>query len=107
MDLAQAGERAPPPLRTLFTLGRGQAKLLAAPNGAGWFIIHLDQIVPGNVANAPGLVEVVRTQLAQAIGNEYVEQFAKAAERGVKVSRSEGAIARLKKQLEGSDEAPE
>ena len=107
LEVTQAGDRAAPPIRTLFTLRPGKSKLLPAPNRAGWFIVHLDRIAAGNVAGAPGLVEAARSQFGQIVGEEYSEQFAKAAEREVAVRRNDAAIARLKKQLQGNDEAAE
>ena len=107
MDIAQAGDRVPPPVRAIFSLGRGRSKLLPAPNNAGWFIVHLDQIAGGNIDSTPGLVEATRSQFGQVVGNEYAEQFANAAEREVTVRRDDAAMARLKQQLQGKGQAAE
>jgi peptidyl-prolyl cis-trans isomerase D len=102
MDLAQQGRQVPPPLQMIFSLPRGKARLLAGPNGSGWYVVRLDEIVQGDIANAPGLIEATRSQLTQVIGEEYAEQFARAATREVEVDRHDGTIARLKKQLESN-----
>jgi peptidyl-prolyl cis-trans isomerase D len=107
MDIAQAGDRVPPPLKAIFSLSRGKSKIIPAPNAQGWFIVHLDQIIAGDIDKTPGLVDATRSQFTQIVGDEYAEQFAHAAEGVVNVRRHESVIARLKKDLgsrEGSVE---
>jgi len=100
MDIAQGGDRVPPPLRAIFSLGRDKSKILPAPGNSGWFIVHLDQIIKGDVDKVPGLVDATRSQFGQVVGEEYADQFAKAAESEIKVTRHDAVIARLKKELE-------
>ena len=40
----------------MFSLPRGKAGLLPAPDGRGWFVVYLDRIVPGDARKEPGLV---------------------------------------------------
>ena len=102
IDVARAGREIPPPIQLLFALPAKRARLIPAPQNAGFFIVYLDRIVPGNAAVSPGLVEATRAQFSQAAGQEYVEQFVGAIRRRSEVVRDAGAIARLKNQLDGT-----
>lgn len=99
MDAARQEEGVSAPLRAVFTTPAGKAKMVAAPNGAGWFIVRTDEVTPGDVSNAPGLAEATRAQLSQVFGQEYGRQFIRAIERGMEVERNPAAIARLKADL--------
>jgi peptidyl-prolyl cis-trans isomerase D len=101
IDIAKPNQPVPPPLAMMFTLPKGRAKLLEAPNGAGWFVVHLENSVPGNAAAAPALVQATRTQFQQILGDEYAAQFSAAVQRQLKVKRNEDAIARTRRQLLG------
>lgn len=98
MEIAQ-GNQVPPPLQMMFSMKKGTAKLLPAPNGAGWFVVHLAQTEAGNAQGQPQLIRATRAQFNQVAGNEYVEQFVRAVERDQKVKRDEDAIRKAKEQL--------
>lgn len=100
MEIAQ-GDQVPPPLAMLFSMKKGTAKVLEAPNGAGWFVVHLDETEAGDAKDQPQLVQATRAQFGQVAGNEYVEQFVRAVEREEGVERNEEAINRLKQQIQG------
>jgi peptidyl-prolyl cis-trans isomerase D len=99
MQMAQQGAQVPAPVKAVFSLAAGKTRLLPAPNGGGWFIVHTDKIVPADVGASPGLAEATRAQLAAVMGDEYIEQFAHALEREVEVKRNEAVIARLKSEI--------
>lgn len=101
VDLARAGDRAPPVLRTLFGLAAGKAEVTPAPNGTGWFIVQLDRILPGDAAQLPSIVAATRAELSRNLGEEFAQEFANAARAEVRVSRNPAAIAQLDKQLRG------
>ncbi len=101
IDIAQAKEKVPPPLALMFGMVERSAKVLAVPQGAGWFIVYLDRITPGDARVAPPLIEATQKQLAGVVGNEYVEQFAAAARARVGVTRNPSALAAFKKSLTG------
>jgi peptidyl-prolyl cis-trans isomerase D len=71
------------------------------PQGAGWFIVYLDKITPGDARQAPPLINATQQQLAGVIGNEYIEQFAGAIRAQIGVTRNAAAIAAFKKSLTG------
>jgi peptidyl-prolyl cis-trans isomerase D len=101
LDIARPNQPVPPPLAMLFSLPKGKARLLAAPNGQGWFVVHLENTVAGNASTAPELVQATKTQFQQILGQEYAEQFTRAVEKRVEVKRNEEAIKTLKRQLQG------
>jgi peptidyl-prolyl cis-trans isomerase D len=100
-QLAQMGDQLPPPVRLMFSMAEKKAKAIPAPERGGYWIVQLDDIEEGNAKGNAALIGQTRGQLGQLIGNEYVEQFAAAARKAVKVKRNEAAIAALKAQLSG------
>lgn len=101
MDIAQGNNEVPPPLAMMFSMKKGTAKVLQAPNGAGWFVVHLAQTEAGDARNQPQLVQSTRAQFGQVIGNEYVAQFVRAVERHEGVKRNEDAVRKTRQQLQG------
>ena len=100
IQIAQ-GNQVPPPLAMMFSMKTGTAKVLQAPEGAGWFVVHLAKREAGDARSQPALVQQTRGQFAQVIGNEYVDQFVRAVEGVEKVKRDEDAIQRAKQSLLG------
>ncbi|HYW14927.1 MAG TPA: peptidyl-prolyl cis-trans isomerase [Allosphingosinicella sp.] len=100
-EIARANAQVPPPMAMMFSLPRGKARLLPAPDGRGWFIVHLDKIVPGDASREPGLVQAVKTQFGAIIGEEYARQFTTAIRESVRIERNEEALRKLKAELAG------
>ncbi|MBX3593946.1 SurA N-terminal domain-containing protein [Sphingomonas sp.] len=100
-QLAQMGQQLPPPVRLMFSMAEKKAKMTEAPQGAGYFIIWLDQIERGDAKGNDALIQQTRGQLGQILGNEFAEQFVAALRKSVGVKRNEAAIAQLKAQLAG------
>lgn len=90
-----------PALALLFSIPGGTARMLEAPNNAGWMIVKVDSIVPGDAAKVPGVVTATRRDLGRVIGREYTQQFTEAVKAAVKVERNPAEIARLKADLSG------
>jgi peptidyl-prolyl cis-trans isomerase D len=100
-QLAAAQGRVPPPLALLFSMSAKSAKLLEAPDNAGWYVIHLETIERGDAHGNPAVVTAMRGEMARSLGNEYVAQFANAVRREIGVSKNDAAIAKLKAELGG------
>ena len=100
-EIARQGGQVPPPLAMMFSLPKGKARLMAAPNNAGWFIVALQEIAPGNADAEPGLAEAVRGEFARIMGDEYGAQFTGAIRRQAEVKRNEEAFRKLKSALSG------
>lgn len=99
MDIARPGQPVPPPLAMMFSMPNGKARILRAPNGEGWFVVHLDKVVPGDASAQPALIEATRGQFRQIMGEEYADQFARAVVAGMKVKRNEKAIQQTRQSL--------
>jgi hypothetical protein len=65
-------------------------------------VVYLESIDEGDATKEPGLIEAVSTQLAGAIGNEYVGSLLEAAKKAAGVELNADAIATLKRELTGS-----
>lgn len=101
MDISQGGERVPPPLALLFSLPEGGARILEAPNQAGWFVVHHAERIPGDASENAELVETVRGELSAGASEEIAQQFARAVQARAEIERNEEAIARIRRQLTG------
>lgn len=101
LQLIEARQQPPAPLRLLFQLPPGKTDIVAAPNG-GWFVVRLDRIVPGDSGLLPGIARQMTAEMSRTIGNEYVEQFANAARAEISVRRNPAAIRQLGQQLGGT-----
>jgi peptidyl-prolyl cis-trans isomerase D len=102
-QLAQVGQRVPPPLALLFSMARGTTKKLEAPANAGWYVIQVQSIEPGKLAPNDPLVAQARQGLGQLAGREYGEELRTAIRDEVGVERNAKAIAAVRKQLTGEN----
>lgn len=102
LQLSQAGEQVPPPLRLLFSLPERRARVLEAPNGAGWFVVFHGQRTPGNAATVPQLVQTTRREFSATASEELAQQFARAVERQADVARNPEVIESVRGRLQGS-----
>lgn len=98
---AQQGVRIPPPVVLIFSMAEGTVKRLEGANNAAWFVIVLDEIAPGEVDDE--LVAQFRAELGTTLGDEYIEQFGRAARDAVGVERNEDAIRALESRLRGEN----
>jgi peptidyl-prolyl cis-trans isomerase D len=101
VDIAQANQQVPPALRMLFSLPKGKARLVPAPGGQGWFVVHLENMVTGDARSAPQLVEATRSQFQRFISEEYAEQFGRAVQKQYEIARNEDAIRRTRQAIAG------
>ena len=113
VEIAQRGQQVPPPLAMLFAIPEGRARQLQAPNGTGWFVVHLEQRTPGQASCPPGqnaqqqqanegcrLIQSARQEFNGQAGTEYTEQFARAAQQGIAIERNEEAIRNTRRRLQ-------
>lgn len=99
IQLQQFQGQIPPPLQMLFSLSAGKARVVAAPEGQGFFIVKLNTIVPGDASTQPALIARVQGDFNRATTQEIAEQFVNAAQSELGVERNESAIAAAKKRL--------
>ena len=101
-QLASNPQGAPPPLALMFSMQLDQAKLLAAPNDAGWLIVYLEGIKAGDAGDNDAIKKGTRNDLGRLMGREYTQQFIAAARRTVGSTRNEAAIADVRNELLGN-----
>lgn len=105
-EIARADAQVPPPMAMMFSLPRGKARILAAPDGRGWFVVYLDRIVPGDARKEPGLAQAVRTQFGSIIGEEYAAQFTNAVRAELDIERNDEAVKALRSEMLGPGSRP-
>jgi peptidyl-prolyl cis-trans isomerase D len=101
-QLLQNPNGAPPPLALMFSMAEKKAKLLEAPQNAGWFVVYLDNIDRVDAKGHDDVIAAARADLARQVGAEYAEQFAEAVRRKVGVERNAKAIADVRNALTGA-----
>lgn len=101
-ELAQGGQRVPPPLALMFSMKEKTAKRLEAPANQGWYIVWLDKITPGDVKSEPMLIPQLQAEFSRLVGEEYAAQFTGAIKVDMGVKRHADAEAKLKRQLSGT-----
>ena len=104
-DFLKAQTTPAPELQQLFDLRVGKARLVPSADRQGWVLVKLERIEPGNLGEDPSLIAATQSQLSNAIGREYTEQFANAVKAELKVKRNDAAISGLRKSLAGSGPA--
>jgi peptidyl-prolyl cis-trans isomerase D len=104
MEMSRGGQQVPPPLIALFSLPQGRARIQAAPGGQGWFVIHHEQRTPGDASTQPQLIATTRTEFNNSSAEEMAQQFARALEMRVGVTRNDEAIAATRRRLTGAGE---
>ncbi|MEY4239956.1 MAG: hypothetical protein RL339_2557, partial [Pseudomonadota bacterium] len=97
------GQQTPPPLAMLFALAKGQVKLMGAPRNRGWYVVKVNEVIPGKVAPTdPRLPEFQQT-MARVTSQEYSQQLRNAMRTDVGVKRNDAAINAVKTRLTGGN----
>jgi peptidyl-prolyl cis-trans isomerase D len=99
LQLSQFQGQVPPPLQILFSLAPGKSRLVAAPEGQGFYVVKLNRIAPGDALTQPGLVTQAQADLGENLGQEIAVQFLAAAQAELGVKRNEAAIAAARQRL--------
>ena len=102
LQISRAGQQVPPPLAALFSIPQGRARVVEAPNGSGWVVVHHQQRTPGNVRGDPNggqLLQVTQQGISQSGDDELRQQFARAVQNSLGVTRNEDAINALRQRL--------
>lgn len=102
-QLLAQGQQIPPALALMFSMAENTAKVLKAPNDAGWFVVQLNNIQTPEVDLTDPIVEGARDQLRGTISNEYVQQLTMSirAAQGVEVNSS--AVGAVRRQMTGDN----
>ncbi len=98
-DLSRQQNAPDPAMAMMFSIAPGTARLLEAPQGQGWLIVKLEAARQVDPARSPQVIASVRTDLGRLSGNEFAQQFARAARMQVGVKTDAKALAKLKAEL--------
>ena len=77
-------------------------KRLEIANKAGWMVVSLATITPGDVKASDPLVTQAMQDLSKVTGQEYAEELRAAIRNEVGVKRNDKAIAAIRAQLTGN-----
>lgn len=102
LQLSQANPDAATALRMLFALTQGKSRLVADPQGRGFFIVKTNKVTPGDASNQPNLIAQTAAEFQQTAGEELARQFVKAMAADQKVKRNEEAIKAAKQRITGA-----
>ncbi|MEO7691852.1 MAG: peptidylprolyl isomerase [Sphingomonas sp.] len=89
------------PMMMLFNMKAKTAKMLEAPGKAGWYILYLDHIQPGDARGDLKLLEQAQSGLGQLVAREYAQQFSEAVRKQLGVKKNPKALADVKAALTG------
>lgn len=94
--------RPTPPLALLFSMAERTTKRLEAPGNNGWFVVRLDDVIPGALAaNDPQVAALVQ-ELGGLSGREYAEQFRRAARAEVGTKKNPAGMRAVRERLVGT-----
>jgi len=99
LQISQLGNKVPPPLAMLFTLGQGKANVVADQQGQGYFVVKAAKIIPGNALNQPRLIGEVQKDFEDPMTQEFAQELMTAIRKDVKVKRNEPAIISAKQRM--------
>jgi peptidyl-prolyl cis-trans isomerase D len=99
IQIADAQGNVPAAMKILFSLMAGQSRMAPAPQGAGFFIVKVNKITPGNAMISPGLIGQVQGELNQSTSQDYAEQFVADLKREMKAKRNQDAVEAFRTRL--------
>ncbi|MCY7339994.1 MAG: SurA N-terminal domain-containing protein [Sphingomonas bacterium] len=103
IQLSKAPADIAAPLRILFSLAQGKSRMVADPQGRGFFVVRAVSITAGNASTQPALIGQVQASFRDSVSQELARQFVAAVRADVGVARNEKAIAAAKARLNGSN----
>jgi parvulin-like peptidyl-prolyl isomerase len=105
IELGARRQQVPAPVALGFALAQGEVRTIAQPQSGAWFVVEVARVEPGNAAEAPALVDSMRSQLREAATGELAQGFVGAIMADLDVKRYPQAISRLKQRYTGSGDA--
>jgi len=98
-DLMREGQRPPAEVGILFSMPVNSVKTLAIGQDRGYFVVQLNGIKHGDAGGQTALIDQVRSQLSDVVGQEYGQQFERAVEKELGVKRNPAAVANVQRAL--------
>lgn len=94
------GEQRPPAeVAILFSMAPNTVKTLPIGQDRGQFVVQLNAIQRGDAKDQPELLKQVRDQLSEVVGQEYGQQFERAVEKELGVTRNAKSVAEARTAL--------
>jgi peptidyl-prolyl cis-trans isomerase D len=103
-ELNKQGQQVSPPLALMFAMKQGTAKALQASGDRGWFVVRLNQIVPGDASGDKERLAANQEALTGMLTQEYAAQLIAAAKKEVGVEKNDSAIKALRDSLTGKNQ---
>ncbi|MEC3948975.1 peptidylprolyl isomerase [Sphingobium sp. HWE2-09] len=98
-DIMRGEKRPPAEVAILFSMAANTVKTLPIGQDRGYFVVQLNKIERGDAKGQPDLLNQVRTQLGEVVGQEYGQQFERAIEKEMGVTRNGKAVAQVRSAL--------
>lgn len=102
LQISQANAAAAAPLKMMFALAQGKSRMVADPQGRGYFIVKTNKIVPGNALTNPSLITQTQMAFQQTASDELGAQLLAAMKADQGVKRNEEQIAAARQRITGS-----
>lgn len=98
-DIMRGEQRPPAEVAILFSMAANTVKTLPIGQDRGYFVVQLNKIERGDAKGQPELLNQVRTQLSEVVGQEYGQQFERAIEKDLGVTRNAKAVDQVRNAL--------
>jgi peptidyl-prolyl cis-trans isomerase D len=98
-DIMREGQRPPAEVAILFSMAANSVKTLPVGQDRGYFVVQLNGIKRGDAGGQTALLDQVRGQLSDVVGQEYGHQFERAVEKQLGVKRTPSAVANVERAL--------
>ncbi|MEA3391141.1 MAG: SurA N-terminal domain-containing protein [Pseudomonadota bacterium] len=102
-DIMRGQQRPPAEVAIMFAMAANTVKTLPIGQDRGYFVVQLNRIERGDAKGQPELLNQVRTQLAEVVGQEYGQQFERAVEKDLGVTRNANAVAKVRQALSATN----
>ena len=98
-DIMREGQRPPAEVAILFSMATNSVKTMPIGQDRGYFVVQLNGIKHGDAGGQTALLDQVRSQLGDVVGQEYGQQFERAVEKQLGVTRNPSAVANVQRAL--------
>jgi peptidyl-prolyl cis-trans isomerase D len=98
-DIMREGQRPPAEVAIIFSMAANSVKTLPIGQDRGYFVVQLNGIKHGDAGGQTALLNQVRSQLSDVVGQEYAQQFERAVEKQLGVTRNPSAVADVQRAL--------
>lgn len=102
-DIMRGQQRPPAEIAIMFAMAANTVKTLPIGQDRGYFVVQLNKIERGDAKGQPELLNQVSTQLGDVVGQEYGQQFERAIEKELGVTRNANALAKVRQALSATN----